>query len=79
MDVMEKLLTDLKTRLGYSEEMVISRDEFNTLVDGDVGTQKELEEEIEELKSEVGGLTDQLDDLEELQEKLNRIAKIIEE
>lgn len=90
MNAQENLLADLKIRLGYKQEIILTRDEFILIVEGDMGIQKELEEEIEDLEGETSGLKSECEDLEneiielkeqvkELEEKLDKIEKILEE
>ncbi len=83
MDAAQILLTDLKIRLGYNESIILSRDEFNLLVDGDIGVQKELEEQIEDLESELEGAIDNSDSFqclaEELKEKVEELREEIKE
>lgn len=82
----EKLVTTLRLRLGYKEEVTLTRDELNLLVDGDIGVQKELEEEVACLSEEIAELKDECEELEEaeskikeLESKLERIQEIMEE
>lgn len=78
MDIQNKLILELKERLGYKEEVTLTRDELDLLVDGDLGYAKELEGEIEDLNDEINELKDECI-CEELREKLGKIIKIAEE
>jgi tRNA(Phe) wybutosine-synthesizing methylase Tyw3 len=77
VDLQGKLATELRERLGYRENVLVTRDELNLLIEGDMGLARELEEEIEELTSELEELKDNCE-CEKLQKKLDKILKIVE-
>lgn len=77
MDIQNKLIIELKERLGYAENITLTRDEFNLLVDGDLGYAKELEGEVSELADELEDFKSECE-CAELQEKLDKIIEIAE-
>lgn len=77
MDIQNKLRIDLKERLAYGESIILTRDELFLLIDGDLGYMAELEEEIEELSEELDQARESCE-CKNLQEKLDKISKIIE-
>lgn len=77
MDLQNKLAMELKERLAYGESVTLTRDELFLLIDGDLGYAKELEEEVAELEGELEEVRGDCQ-CAELQEKLDKILKIVE-
>ena len=76
MDAQQALLDKLKIRLGYNQDVTLTRDEFSLLIDGDIGIQKELESDIDHLE----GLLDQeREDSRDLEEEVVELKKEIED
>ena len=84
MDIQNKLVIELRERLAYGENVTLTRDEFNLLVDGDLGYAAQLQEEIDDLEREFEDFKDNCDcddkqeEVDKLQKKLDNILEIIE-
>ncbi len=66
----KSLLMDLDLRLGYKNEITLSRDEYNSLLKGDIDKINDLEGDIESLESYIDDLKDENDALESQLEDL---------
>ena len=82
----KNLLMNLDLRLGYKDEITLSRDEYNSLLKGDVdrindleGDIESLESDIEDLQDENSGLESQIEDLTIENNKLKEKIKQLEE
>lgn len=76
-------IMNLKIRLGYSESITLSRDEFNEIMDDDPFDIANLKEEVEDLVSDIEALKDEIlawgNENEELELKIEKLEKEIKE
>lgn len=78
MDLQYRLVIQLKERLGYKEQITLTRDEFNLLIDGDLGLVAELQKEIDELNSDLEDFKDYCN-CDEIRKNLEELSKIIKD
>lgn len=78
MDIMEKLKSDLDARMGYGEEVVVTREELRILLNGVPGELKEALGAIEDLEAECSELKDSLDHEETRAEEAEKEVEKLE-
>ncbi len=72
-------LMDLNTRLGYKEEITLSRDEFNSLLEDKTDEKDDAEQHVEDLSGENSILQIEVDSLESHVEELESEKGNLEE